>query len=84
MVASGAKLTLSDDAHGTGDVGFWYDKLPQYLSDNKVTELYYLERDLVTSDSRQQENVIVCRKLVDWSSHPFWENCAQILKENNC
>jgi len=82
MLTSGAKLTLSDDAHGIGDVGFWYDNLPQYLTDNKVTELYYLERTLVTSDSSEQDSRVVCKKLVDCFSHPFWANCADILRDN--
>ncbi|XP_068701838.1 uncharacterized protein [Montipora foliosa] len=83
MLKSGAKLTLSDDSHGIGDVGFWYDCLPQFLKDNNVSELYYLHRELVPSDSRelQFESKVVCKKLIDWSSHPFWENCTDILKE---
>ena len=82
MVTSGAKLTLTDDAHGTGDVGFWYNNLSQYLADNKVTELHYLERALVTSDSTEQETPVVCKKLVDCFNHPFWTNCADLLEEN--
>lgn len=82
MLRSGAKLTLSDDAHGTGDVGFWYDNLPQYLIDNQVTELYYLERALVPSNSRKQETRVVCKKLEECLKHPFWENCVGFVKEN--
>ena len=82
MVASGAKLTLSDDSHGVGDVGFWYDNLPQFLSDNNVSELYYLERELVTSDSMEQGSRVLSKKLVDWSNHAFWEKCVDVLNED--
>lgn len=82
MVASGARLTLSDDSHGVGDVGFWYDSLPQFLSDNNVSELYYLERELVTSGSMEQGRRVLCKKLADWSKHSFWEKCAGVLKED--
>ena len=82
MVASGARLTLSDDSHGVGDVGFWYDNLPHFLSDNNVSELYYLERELVTSDSKEQGTRVLCKRLADWPKHSFWEKCAGVLKED--
>lgn len=71
---SGAKLTLSDDAHGTGDVGFWYNNLSQYLTDNRVTELHYLVP--------HPQKKVVCRKIVDCLSHPFWTHCREFLEEN--
>lgn len=81
-MASGAKLTVSDDSHGTGDVGFWYKNLPQYLATYNVSELYYLERALVTNDSTRQENRVICKRLTDCWRHPFWEKCAEIVEDD--
>ena len=80
-MASGAKLTLSDDAHGTSDVGFWYDNLHQYLATHNVSELYYLEKALVTNPSTRLESGVVCRKMEDWSNHPFWSHCGKNLEK---
>lgn len=80
LVASGAKLTLSDDSHGTGDVGFWYKNLPQHLATYRVSELYYLDRAQVTNDSAGQEKRVVSKKLTDCWEHPFWEKCAETVK----
>ena len=76
MVTSGAKLTLSDDSHGTGDVGFWYNNLPQYLSDNNIAELHYLE------GPSEQASQVICKKLVNCLNHPFWTNCVRFLEDN--
>lgn len=82
LVTSGAKLTVSDDSHGTGDVGFWFKNLPQYLATYGISELYYLERALMSSGSTGQENRVVCKKLTDCWRHPFWEKCAETVENN--
>ena len=73
---SGAKLTLSDDAHGTGDVGFWYNNLSQYLTDNGVTELHFLQ------PHPKKKHQVVCSKIVDCFNHPFWTQCTEFLEES--
>jgi len=82
LLTSGAKLTLSDDAHGTGDVGFWYNNLPQYLTTHNVSELYYLEKALVTNPTSGHEGSVVCKKMADCLSHPFWSRCVEILEND--
>ncbi|KAI8924211.1 Polymerase/histidinol phosphatase-like protein [Entophlyctis helioformis] len=41
MVERGVQFCLSDDSHGPGDVGHSYEKIPKYLDDMGIKEIYY-------------------------------------------
>jgi len=42
------KFTISDDSHGPNDVGLYYTNLKNYLQENKINTIFYLEKDNIT------------------------------------
>ena len=70
LVSAGAKLTLSDDSHGTGDVGHLYSNMKQFLEEYDIKELYFLERDESVAGT-----TVIQKKLENVQKHPFWTNC---------
>ncbi|EDQ89818.1 uncharacterized protein MONBRDRAFT_16917 [Monosiga brevicollis MX1] len=64
MLERGARLTISDDAHGTAQVGTNYGRLRQYLLDHGVTELHVWRADDVRTWTRVP--------VVGWTDDPAW------------
>jgi histidinol-phosphatase (PHP family) len=63
----GGKFTFGDDSHNPEFVGRYYDNLYKYIKEEKIEEIYYLERDNVTGliSKKKYEGDIL--------QHPFWE-----------
>jgi hypothetical protein len=57
----GSRLTLSDDSHGPKDVGTFYLETKNYLLENGVRELWYLD-----------EKALPQQVTGNWWEHPFW------------
>jgi histidinol-phosphatase (PHP family) len=68
ILRHGGKLTLSDDSHGPGDVGYRYDAARDFLAELGVTHLHYLESD-------RPGSVRVC-SMENWAAHPFWTSLS--------
>ena len=75
LISSGAKLTISDDSHGIGDVGHWYHHLQQFLESHNIKDLYFLERVRLT------DGKVTSKKLENCLDHPFWEHCKDALEK---
>ncbi|CAK5277835.1 unnamed protein product, partial [Mycena citricolor] len=72
IVASGGRLTLSDDSHGPHAVALNYGKIRGYLRSAGVSELWFLERSVDMAPNCAGRHVRPERISGDWAEHPFW------------
>ncbi|KAI8096226.1 polymerase/histidinol phosphatase-like protein [Halteromyces radiatus] len=63
--SKGGKFTLSDDCHGPNDVGMYYDKLYDYLTQLDIKTIHYLSLD----DNRQ----LITKEHSQILDDPFWQ-----------
>lgn len=80
IVEKGGRFCLSDDSHGTAQVGLNYHKSLQYLQDLKVEKLYYLslpEQDDVDNGTvpifLKDRPIVKSIPLADVRRDIFWE-----------
>jgi len=66
------KFTISDDSHGPNDVGLHYANLKNYLLENQINTIYYLERDNVTQ-------TVVQKAKSDILQLSYWSNFSARL-----
>jgi histidinol-phosphatase (PHP family) len=86
----GGRLCLSDDSHGVHAVGLNYARLRQYLIDQGVDTLWYLEKDSEeTAPAQNGPPVRFARGTVaksmgpEWQSHPFWSHFTATLESES-
>jgi len=61
-----------DDSHGPNDVGSHYANLKNYLLENQINTIYYLERDNVTQ-------TVVQKAKSDILQLSYWSNFSARL-----
>ena len=52
FIARGGGFTLSDDCHGTGQVGTNYDELLRFVEETGIEDIIYFKQGSTTRDSR--------------------------------
>lgn len=52
FIGRGGGFTLSDDSHGTGQVGTNYNELLRFVEETGIEDISYFEQGSTTRDSR--------------------------------
>ena len=82
----GGRICLSDDSHGTAQVGLNYWRMKDYLSSMGVKEIWHL----VGANDRKAEDITVGtrqrvfgRRVSAWTADSFWDELEkrQALKQ---
>ncbi|KAJ2747466.1 hypothetical protein GGI20_000455 [Coemansia sp. BCRC 34301] len=67
IVHKGGRVTISDDSHGSEDVGMYYGRLLGYLQEMGVHDLYYLQ---AREDGQEGVQALVLERATE---HEFWQ-----------
>ncbi|KAH0581474.1 hypothetical protein H2248_012553 [Termitomyces sp. 'cryptogamus'] len=70
ILKHGGRFALSDDSHGPHAVGFNYHRLPEYLKEVGVLELWYLQRSEVVNTAGRKVQPVQLQNT--WQVHDFW------------
>ncbi|KAG6876070.1 hypothetical protein C0993_005738 [Termitomyces sp. T159_Od127] len=70
ILKHGGRFALSDDSHGPHAVGLNYHRLPGYLKEVGITELWYLQSSAVANAGGR--NVQAVKAQDNWQEHNFW------------
>ncbi|OMJ23342.1 putative histidinol-phosphatase [Smittium culicis] len=65
IIKNGGKLTISDDSHAPDQLGLYYQELREYLIQNNVTRIYYL-------DTNSENNSIITKEYKNFFNDDFW------------
>lgn len=71
MIQLGARLTLSDDSHGTHMVGLNYAKARDYLVSMGVQGLWHLTSSTEANAAGRFTIAVLDN---EWQTHPFWSS----------
>lgn len=96
IIGMGGRVCLSDDSHGVQAVGLNYMKLRRYLMDAGVQTIWYLEKELPSSNSdddadsdsdgrptRFARGTIAKAMGPRWTTHAFWTAFAASLESRS-
>jgi histidinol-phosphatase (PHP family) len=71
----GGRICLSDDSHGTAQVGLNYSKMREYLVGQGVTAIWHLVAQRSASGMDQpvgSRDRVRARKVEGWAEDSFW------------
>ncbi|KAF7290392.1 Histidinol-phosphatase [Mycena chlorophos] len=77
ILAHGGRLALSDDSHGPHAVGLNYGRLPEYLHQAGVRELWTLDA-CEAANTVARGMVKPVRTKGDWQAHAFWAQFTSV------
>jgi len=67
----GGRFALSDDSHGTDQIGTNYPRLMKFIQTLGIKELYYVDRDATSIDDRFSAGLSRIA-VADLLQLPFW------------
>lgn len=67
----GGRFAMSDDSHGTDQVGTNYPRLLQFIQKVGIKEIFYVDRDAEITDSRFSAGLSSIT-VDDLRQLPFW------------
>lgn len=63
---------MSDDSHGTDQVGLNYERVLEFVEKIGIQDLHFLERGNAASDPRFPNVCNSSARVVDLKHHAFW------------